>query len=391
MPPPLGGIPPRTLEAFNRAIALDSGFAPAYEHTVGLNLRVGRPDLAVIHAARRLELAPTAESSEAIRLAAFMLDPDRAGSAEAARLLDTASIHAIFSAGMEYLGHWPDSGESAIRLFRRLGDGARRPGGTAPWVLDSLMWPQYLARALTFRGKLQEAYETDRLLLRQPEASAWSWFQDPFLELALLGAVPDSAARATFARALDRDAPWSIGSFGFPPRHLRGLPWWLARGDTVSLSRMAERAGQVARRPGPVGETRRAVLVGAVAAAYLALARGDSTSAMRSLAATPDTLCLQGVYDPICADARLTLARLHAARGEHRRAADLLDVLRWQLGGSALVLATLERGRLAERLGEREQAIESYGFVTAAWRRADPVLQPYVTEARRGLERLKAD
>ncbi len=128
-----------------------------------------------------------------------------------------------------------------------------------------------------------------------------------------------------------------------------------------------------------------------MAAAYLALARGDSIGAVQRLTATPDTLCLQGVYDLICVHARLTLARLHAARGEHRRAADLLDALRWELGGSTLVLATLERGRLAEPLGERQQAVESYGFVTAAWRRADPVLQPYVTEARRGLERLRAE
>ena len=51
-------------------------------------------------------------------------------------------------------------------------------------------------------------------------------------------------------------------------------------------------------------------------------------------------------------------------------------------------LATLERGRVAERLGEREKAIESYRFVTEAWRRADPELQPYVGEAREALARL---
>jgi hypothetical protein len=153
---------------------------------------------------------------------------------------------------------------------------------------------------------------------------------------------------------------------------------------------MAERAGQVARRRGPAVETRRAELIGAVAAAYMALARGDSLGATQRLAATPDSLCLLG-NDAICLDARLTLARLHAAQGEHRRAADLLDALRWERGGPGLVLTHLERARVAERLGEREQAIESYGFVTAAWQRADPVLQPYVTEARRALERLKAD
>ena len=66
----------------------------------------------------------------------------------------------------------------------------------------------------------------------------------------------------------------------------------------------------------------------------------------------------------------------------------------WSVGagragaGPWFVLATLERGRVAERLGEREKAIESYRFVTEAWRRPDPELQPYVSEAREALARL---
>ena len=55
------------------------------------------------------------------------------------------------------------------------------------------------------------------------------------------------------------------------------------------------------------------------------------------------------------------------------------------------VLAVLERGRLAERLGERETAVRAYRFVASAWIHADPELQPYVTQARRAFERLGAD
>ena len=58
--------------------------------------------------------------------------------------------------------------------------------------------------------------------------------------------------------------------------------------------------------------------------------------------------------------------------------------------GTWFVLATLERGRVAERMGEREKAIGSYRFVTDAWRRPDPELQPYVHEAREALARLAA-
>ena len=51
----------------------------------------------------------------------------------------------------------------------------------------------------------------------------------------------------------------------------------------------------------------------------------------------------------------------------------------------------LERGRVAERLGERARAVEAYRYVSAIWRNADRELQPYVTEARAGLARLTAE
>ena len=61
------------------------------------------------------------------------------------------------------------------------------------------------------------------------------------------------------------------------------------------------------------------------------------------------------------------------------------------MSGSLISLATLELGRLAEAMGEREKAIQAYQFVVDAWRRADPELQPYVTEAREALGRLRKE
>lgn len=55
------------------------------------------------------------------------------------------------------------------------------------------------------------------------------------------------------------------------------------------------------------------------------------------------------------------------------------------------VLWSLLRGRVAERIGEREQAIQSYSWVVGMWRRPDSVLLPYVAEAREGLARLTAE
>jgi hypothetical protein len=195
-------------------------------------------------------------------------------------------------------------------------------------------------------------------------------------------------AGPVFARALEPTAPWGSE---WTPRHLRGLPWWLARGDTASLTRFAARAAEETRRPNPPLVVLRARLLGATATAYAALARGDSAGALGHLEAIPDTLCLADISSD-CFHLNLTLAQLLAARGDDRRAGALLERWRWGAGPSGpgpwFVLSTLERGRVAERLGEREKAIESYRFVTEAWRRPDPELQPYVSEAREALARL---
>jgi hypothetical protein len=55
------------------------------------------------------------------------------------------------------------------------------------------------------------------------------------------------------------------------------------------------------------------------------------------------------------------------------------------------VLWTLERARVAERLGDREMAARDYQYVLNIWRRADAQLQPYVAEAREGLTRVSGE
>jgi hypothetical protein len=118
------------------------------------------------------------------------------------------------------------------------------------------------------------------------------------------------------------------------------------------------------------------------ARAYVTLLHGDSVAALRAFTALPDSVCGQ-VYCPF---QKLTQARLLQAAGEERRAAELLD--RW---AGLERLAVLERARLAERLGDREKAVKCYQFVADVWRHADPELQPYVMEARRGLQRLTGE
>ena len=137
---PLPAPPAASLEAFARAIALDPGFGPAYEHMPALLLALGRPDEARRSAATYLALDSTSPHRSEIRLAALLLDPSATGRAEAERMLDTASVHTIWGAAInQQLASWPDTAETAIRLLRRLGEPGRGAGGGVPWVLDSVI------------------------------------------------------------------------------------------------------------------------------------------------------------------------------------------------------------------------------------------------------------
>ena len=247
------------------------------------------------------------------------------------------------------------------------------------------MYYRYLALHLAYRGHLQEAYAADHRLILNPNASRFSEFVDPFLSLSLLGVIPESLAATTFGRALEPRKAWPMSSF-FTARQLQGLPWWLARRDTMSLARFARRAEQEARTQTSARGKLRSRYLHSAATGYLALARADSAEALRLFQAAPDTLCLEND----CYYGKLTEARLLNALGEARQAGTVLDRWVWSGWGPLFVLGVLERGRIAEGLGERQKAIDSYQFVVDVWRHADPELELYVREARAGLERLRA-
>jgi serine/threonine-protein kinase len=385
--PPFGVPPAQALEAFNHAIAVDPGFAPAYEHTVELSIRLNRPDLARKYAAAYLRLDPTDANAPATRLAALLLDPERSPTREVARVIDSASTRTLIDAAGfgpgGQLGWWADSGEAAIRLLRELI--TRTGNGAYPWT-DSLMYHQFLANALAYRGHMHEAYEVDRTLLLDRNASRFTNYLDPFLSLSLLGAIPESAAVTTFGRAIEPGKAWRIPPFNVQMREQRGLPWWQARKDTLSLARFALRAEQEARtQKGAIGKLRGRYLH-AAATAYLELARGDSAGALRLFQSIPDTLCIVN----ICSYEKLIEARLLASQGRARQAGEVLDLWVWRAEGPLYVLGVLDRARIAESLGEREKAMDSYQFVVDVWRHADPELRPYVREASSGLKRLAA-
>jgi hypothetical protein len=166
------------------------------------------------------------------------------------------------------------------------------------------------------------------------------------------------------------------------------LPWWTLRGDSLSLGAAAARGDSLARHSRDGTERARGRYVAAAAASYLILARADTADAIRRLGALPRDDC------PRCYLDRVVLAQLLVEVGRDAEAWDLLqvDLPSATLGPYASeVLWSLLRGRVAERISEREQAIQSYSWVVGMWRRPDGELEPYVAEAREGLARLTAE
>jgi hypothetical protein len=171
----------------------------------------------------------------------------------------------------------------------------------------------------------------------------------------------------------------------FLPSFIARFPWWASRLDTTSLRRANGWSDSVARADPDPGVRAASSYVAAAARAYGALARRDTAAALERLAALPDGGC------PTCYLDRLTLAQLLA---ERRRDLEAWRILQGDGPAGTVVplpgevLWVLLRGRVGERLGERERAIQAYAWVAGMWRNADPVLQPYVREAREGLARL---
>jgi hypothetical protein len=219
---------------------------------------------------------------------------------------------------------------------------------------------QYVSRGFGVRGHLREALNV------QPP-------HDYSMVLAgQLGILPEDSIRT-------RMAGWQGPPFVF-------ASWLLARRDTAGLRALVQAADSLAGLPGRGPEQHRSTTVNVQSTrAYLALARGDSAAALAALAAIPDTL-----LGPVAL--RLMQAQLLAAQGRERDAARLLDQSTWRnLISPSRVLIALERARLAERLGEPNRALDGYQQVVGLWRHADPELQPFVSEARAGLERLTAE
>ncbi|HEU5260093.1 MAG TPA: protein kinase [Gemmatimonadales bacterium] len=362
----LAGVAPRAaLEAFDRAIALDSAFTPAYIHAVQLALELDGAVAGRRYSEAFLAAGVRGSYAQTTQVLLELLDP---GTREAAvtRLVDGGDQHLVKTVWMAISG-WVDSAETLVLLLRE--QAARETTRGQPGNFISFALPA----ALAARGHVREAAQRLEVAPGTQGVAAF------LAQLILLGAIPqDSADRLT--------REWTS-------RPGEGMlvapPLLAARRDTAALVGVVRAMDEARRQPlpptaPPVARDFIGYLTTA-SRAYLALARADSAQALRLFEALPDSACYGA-----CGIDGLVHAQLLVARGRAADAARLLE--RPQVGHAPLlpvkVLRALERGRVHERLGNRDTALAAYAFVATAWANADPELTPYVDEARAGLARL---
>jgi serine/threonine-protein kinase len=356
----------QALDAFDRAIALDASFGPAYIHPVELSLQLGRPAAAQRYLALYLGIDQADANSQGMGLVESLLSHPL-WSADLQHRADTSSGYELFSA-LWVLRHVPDSAEAEVRLARAF-LGSRRSGDIA--FDDSLARRVALTVALGHRGHLRQAY-----------AVGGARFPLQFAQLAALGGVPPDTVRTTFGRWV-RQPFGDLASFDDMEARLTALPWWAGQRDTTALHAFVGRSDSLTNATRRNPELRLWAAYGVASGrAYLALAQADSADALQRFVALPDSVC------PCLLD-RITTARLLGARRRDAEASTLLTLVeRSDTWDPAEGLWWAERGRVAERRGERQRAWQAYKFLTALWQNADPELQPYVAEAGAALKRL---
>jgi serine/threonine-protein kinase len=351
------------LAAFDRAIALDSGFALAYvSHAVELALILDGPDHARRYArGYHIAALPGVEDS-AGTLTEQLLDSTTARSRSTILALDRASADVLYRVTAN-LGMWFDDGETAIETARRL---YRATNGSARF-LDGETKRLRLAHVLSVRGRFDEAWAFMRsgVALATPSDETIELVGD----LAMTGVVPERTVDSVFGL-------WMTTS---PRGVVFALPWWAQRGDTAAIERASRKFGAWMLEP----DHRDLGTYGSLASrAYLAMARHDTTRALRAFAALSDSLCADCYLDWFTYGRLLLVsAQWTLARRQFERVTNYAWIL------PTYPAASLWLGRVADRMQDFALARHAYTSTETAWVHGDSAVRPFVQEAISALQR----
>ncbi|MBC8087357.1 MAG: protein kinase [Phycisphaerae bacterium] len=356
----------KLLALFDRAIALDPSFAPAYLVPTSLAAFLDGADSARRYIRSYRTLNPTGTDSRRMQLVDNLLMMADSRAPNVSAVAESLSLDEFCHAAT-LMQHIPDSSDVVLHLARALmRQSAQRPPRAGP----NCAFTQ-LVEGLQFRGHLREARKLASLQTHYLDLSVG-------LGMVALRVLPPDSVRSDirFLRAMA------------PSRRLPKLLAWLAaEGDTSDIERYVD-ALRKNMRAG-VDQSTLAMLrsESVVAGAYRSLAKRDTAAAVRLYLASQDTL------QDCWGEHRAAFVPLLLASGHWREAETRLE-RRWP-GTSACsnglddVMWTLARARVFERAGRSDEAMQNYAFVVAAWKNADWELRPVVHEAEQSLIRLR--
>ncbi|MBA3578766.1 MAG: serine/threonine protein kinase [Gemmatimonadaceae bacterium] len=337
---------------FDRAIALDSSFSPAYLHAIEYAFQLYGRETGLRYARTYLARRPTEAEADAVLLLEAVTDPRRSAS-DIERLLAEATPVALFDAWSK-IRRWAGASDSPLRIITALSS----KFGDHPAI--EVARSTYLPAQLAYLGRFRDAYDA---LGDRPTPL--------YAELVWLNAVPVDAARTAYARLL-RENPAGASS---------ALPFWARMGDTTSIRTFSRAvAGAV-----PGVSARASSYARSAADAYLSLARRDTARALEQFRALGDSLCASCKID------RAVTAQLLEARGFAEEAGKLLNVRLYSWLSPMEVWVAAERGRLLERSSDaaaKERAAAGYRVVAGAWARGDPAARALAAAGQAGLRRM---
>jgi len=340
------------LNYFDHAIAADSDFAPAYIHAIELSYRYGA-ETGRRYADAYLRRDPRDFEGEGIRLAALASNT-RTKPEQLKAEIDTLPERVVQKAFLA-ISRMPDSSEAGTHLLRRALP--RAPNANSTRNVNIL-----IANQLAMHGHIREAW---------PLAIANKSYLAA--EIAGLGLIPaDSADRLVRPFLNERNDAFLIA-----------VPFLATIRDSTALLKAAADVEKIVNRDTSARQRAVSQYIAASLRAYAALARGDTASAVRLFDALPDSLPVNIPFD------LFTRARL-IGRQNPRRAIEILE----RHGGADLLYPAreLERGRLAEKIGDKERAVDAYTFVATVWQNADVgPLRDAAKEASDALKRLDSD
>jgi serine/threonine-protein kinase len=373
---------PRALDAFRKSEALDSSFTSALEHQAQIYLTLGDAPAARAALARQAALDSIGDF---YRFNDFYIRAVTGNAAEKKRALD--DFESRFPEGLLFganafsadggTGFRPDISLMDSILARRTRRGDRSTEGGFGISLRDLEWnagrPTRAVAAAANRSALSSVAE---------EVTAALLWDGDSAQAVRSAATLTAALRSKPSSSPDPEAAVARAALGM---------WSLANGDSATADRMRRELAAATPSPQRPWEAHEARMLEALLSAQIAVARRAPDA--RAQLQRVDSLLRDApeIERRTRTTANFVLAAMYEATND---APSALRVLGRRDGQTAYGMfnSDLHRrtARLAERIGDRERAIEALRQFIALREQAEPKLQPEVAAAREKLKQLEA-